>query len=344
MIKRPNRLSFRLQQGVGLIELMVSITIGLVILAGVVQIYLSSIQNQQGQEGVSRIQENLRYLFKRLESDISQAGFTGCFPFTDGRIAVTLAQDTGVGDAYDFSSFIVGENDAGMVNSDSLTIRYASGGGAIPLRSGMATSIADVELEDTDPDYAGLEQYDIVMISDCSRAAVFMITNDPTGSNGTIEHALNVISPSGSVNEGQSNSSLELENQFGAKGIDGGSTAFLYAGGSGAHTYAIGTSAAGTAAGEVCAQNTPNYCAMFRDGQELIEGVEDFQLEFGEQAANGNLSFADASGVGDWTAVDRVRVTVTFNSIEEARTNDGADFMTRTASRIVMIRNQLPSS
>ncbi|TQV71220.1 hypothetical protein FKG94_20135 [Exilibacterium tricleocarpae] len=331
----------RSQRGVGLVELMVSITIGLVILAGVLQLYATSMENQRSQEGFARIQENMRYLLNRLETDISQAGFTGCFPFTSDRITVTLQNDVGVGMLYDFSSFITGTNDTndnGGLLSDTLTIRYASGRGAIPLASPMANSLADVVLDTNDPDYDSLEQHDIVMVSDCSRAAVFMITNDP-GGDGALKH--NTTTQDG---DGQKNVTEDLENQFGLAGVDGGSRAFVYSGATGAHSYAIRTSAA-AGAGQTCATATPQFCAMFRNNVELVDGVEDFQLEFGWRTAAGNLRFATAAGVGaaNWSEVDRVRVNLTFNSVQRSRANDGDELVRRTVERVVMIRNQLPA-
>ena len=67
------------QIGLTLIELMISMTLGLFILAGVLQMYVTSSQNSRTNDGVLRIQENIRYAMSRLEEDISQAGNLGCF-------------------------------------------------------------------------------------------------------------------------------------------------------------------------------------------------------------------------------------------------------------------------
>ncbi|WP_075185080.1 PilW family protein [Teredinibacter haidensis] len=49
------------QGGLGIIEVMVSIAVGLFILAGVLQLYATSSQNSAVVNGSSTIQENARY-------------------------------------------------------------------------------------------------------------------------------------------------------------------------------------------------------------------------------------------------------------------------------------------
>ena len=330
------------QRGVGIIELMISITVGLVILAGVVQIYSTTIHNQKSQEGSSRIQENLRYIFKRLEEDIAHAGYTGCFPYQGDKIAVLLGNEVGTGQLYDFDgSYIVGTNDDGMLGTDTLTVRYASTRGRIPLARDTNRNNTFIQVADA----SGLQQYQIVMLGDCSRAAVFMITSDTSEmASGQVDFALGVTSPKGKLNAGQFNNSTDMLKQFYAEASQTHTRAFLYSGSTGAHTYSIDTSAAGVAEGEVCSQASANYCALFRDGQELVEGVEDFQLLYGAEDSAGNVTFFEANGVSDWMEVDRVQMTITFNSIENTGTNEGAGLMTRTASKTVMIRNKLASS
>lgn len=63
--------------GLSLIELMISITIGLFILAGMVSIFASSSQSHQELEKASRQIENGRYSTQMLREDIELAGFFG---------------------------------------------------------------------------------------------------------------------------------------------------------------------------------------------------------------------------------------------------------------------------
>ena len=66
------------QFGLSLIELMISITLGLVLMTGVVQIFLSSKESFSSQQGISRVQETGRLAIEFMTKDIRHIGTTGC--------------------------------------------------------------------------------------------------------------------------------------------------------------------------------------------------------------------------------------------------------------------------
>ena len=324
------------QLGVTLIELMVAITIGLIIISGVLQLYASSTKTQLVQDGVSRLQENARFLFARLSQDLSQTGFVGCFNFDSGRIAYHLAEDAGAGEIYHFDQPVDAINGNGPLGTDTLIFRRASAAAAMPL---VNRSEQDEPLW-VDPDhgnYGPLEQFQVVMVTDCSRASVFMISNDPNTSDGEIKHEMGIASP-----EGQSNTENRLDNAYGSGDGEypkGGSVAYLYAGTSGGSSYSVGDSAA-AGAGEGCSAATPEFCALFKNDQELVQGVEDFQVEFGWTNAAGNLRYDEPSLAVDWNAVDRIKITVTLNSVEATPSPQGARLNTKTFVKTIVVRNQ----
>lgn len=69
----------RKQYGLSLVELMISITLGLVLMTGVVQMFMSSKVVFTSQQGMSRIQETGRLATEFLARDIRSAGYYGCF-------------------------------------------------------------------------------------------------------------------------------------------------------------------------------------------------------------------------------------------------------------------------
>lgn len=81
------------QRGLTLIEMMVAITVGLILLAGIVQLFVSNKQAYRIQEGANLLNENSRYALNQLEYSIRMAGhFGGAKP---ASIAVeTDAPDT----------------------------------------------------------------------------------------------------------------------------------------------------------------------------------------------------------------------------------------------------------
>lgn len=65
----------RREQGLSLVELMVSLVVGLLVLAAVSSVYVSSKRSYQARDGMSLLQENGRIALKRLRSGISAAGY-----------------------------------------------------------------------------------------------------------------------------------------------------------------------------------------------------------------------------------------------------------------------------
>ncbi len=65
-------------RGVTLIELLISLTIGLLIIAGIGYAYLGTKQNFRSQDALARMQEGARTTFEIMDKDIRMAGFNGC--------------------------------------------------------------------------------------------------------------------------------------------------------------------------------------------------------------------------------------------------------------------------
>lgn len=65
----------RTQSGLTLIELLISMGLGITISAGVASIYMESVRNYTQNEEIARLQENGRYALKLLRREVSMAGF-----------------------------------------------------------------------------------------------------------------------------------------------------------------------------------------------------------------------------------------------------------------------------
>lgn len=63
------------QYGLTLVELMIALVLGLLLLGGVIQIFLSSRQSYQLQDGLSRLQENGRFAMDVVTLNLRHAGF-----------------------------------------------------------------------------------------------------------------------------------------------------------------------------------------------------------------------------------------------------------------------------
>ncbi len=74
------------QEGFTLVEMMIAITLSLILLAGVLQIFLSSKTTYTVQEGLSRLQENARFALGTVTQSVRMAGYPGCMYL--GNLAV----------------------------------------------------------------------------------------------------------------------------------------------------------------------------------------------------------------------------------------------------------------
>lgn len=64
-------------RGVSLVEIMVALVVGLILVGGIIQIYLSSKQSYNAQEQLSRMQENGRFAMDMITRDLRRAGYWG---------------------------------------------------------------------------------------------------------------------------------------------------------------------------------------------------------------------------------------------------------------------------
>lgn len=69
--------SLRRQGGLSLIELMIALLVGLLLLGGLSQIYLSSKQSYNAQEQLARMQEGGRFAMDLITRDLRRAGYWG---------------------------------------------------------------------------------------------------------------------------------------------------------------------------------------------------------------------------------------------------------------------------
>jgi len=302
--------------GFSLVELMVAMIISLLLLGGVIQIFTGTKNTFLSQEGHSRLQENARFALGRMSEDIGAAGYLGCLD-SDAPVSPfrnDLANKA-IGSAYDFAAPIFGTDGIGVNGSDTITIRRAGSAGSIRLTAPMQTSVSDIQLDNTSVAYNALQIFDVLVVGDCGTASVFMITNDPTISGGTIKHAAAVVATSG-PNNGQANIAGDLENLFGA---DTSSVAGASLVGSSTYEICASTSGAGTSL-----FLNSNNCAAAIPANELVEGVQDMQILYGIDAdaatAPGVERYlrADQIAVAQWDSIASVRMRLRFDNVNYA--------------------------
>ena len=313
------------QQGLTLVEIMVAITISLILLAGVVQIFVGNKQSYRLTEELSRMQENGRFAMDHIAREIRMAAFWGCTNISvDPNITITNNLNppnpptTPANHPVDPStSGVDGTDNSGLNDSDTLILQGAYGEGL-----GIETHNVSAASFNVTTVNHGLNERDVVIATDCRKADVFEITNANSGTNNTI------VANLGNNDPGFGNATIP--------GLEYNDSGTIYRIKS--VTYAIQTGASGEP-------------ALFRNENgnnvELVEGVQDMQILFGvdsDPTDNNQIAtiYQSASSVTNMNDVVSVRITLTLSTLNDLHRSDGTfGRITRTYTSTTSIRNRL---
>lgn len=296
------------QQGLSLVELMVAIVLGLILVAGVIELFVNNRQVYRVQDAQSRLQENGRYAMKVLTQSIERAGYLGCA--TRSALNINNILNNSNDYLWDITTPIEGQQNAGAngwdpVRDDSVT-PTVGGSDILTIRTIEPPELRVVSHPTTGTPGSGditvsngngLEAGDVVLAHDCVAGAIFQITADP--SSGTIQHAAGVGTPG--------NSSDALGYNFGAGWVNKISTNSFF-----------------------IRNNDSGIPSLYRktgttNAAELVEGIESMQIRYGlDTTGNGSIdTYETADNVGNWNNVVSVRISLLMVSIENNLTVDG---------------------
>lgn len=190
------------QKGLSLVELMIAITLGLILMAGVMQLFISSKNTYQTQQGSSRVQETGRLALEFLSRDIRMAGYTGfrgrSVPVANKLTAPNYVRDFSSGlSVYSASSTVV-EDLSALENTNVIVIRGALQGEASSLTLPAEAGKFTVALRSTKvkgcsgngTSYNGLCVGDDLIIADAMKVIVFKPASiTPDGTNLEITYS-----------------------------------------------------------------------------------------------------------------------------------------------------------
>ncbi len=180
------------QQGLSLIELLVAITIGLLLVSGVLQILTNSTESYRIQNAMMRLHENGQFAMEYLARDLRNTDFWGCTPSMDDITNNLDPAGPGYSTAYfNFQDGIDGtDNESGggsiLAGTDTITVRGSSNvGGGLPVRPpyGPITSSPITVATGN-----GIDQGEIILISDCKNGDIFQVTNSNADATGQLDH------------------------------------------------------------------------------------------------------------------------------------------------------------
>ena len=292
--------------------MLVAMAIGVIVLAGVVQLFASNRQTYRSIDTTSRLQENARFAMFFLARDIRNSDYWACIPVRGG-----LKEDTSYADG------ILGSNDesvSGLVDSDSITLSGAYGNGTNVVSVVNNTSDSVVTVGSTGDFSAG----DVVVVGNCEAAQIATV-NAKTTSSLTLDDALirdfgvdasvyKVVAKRYFLGLGVSSNepSLFVENDLNGDG---------------------------------------DFADTGESSQELVEGIENLQILFGYDSDGDTApdAYVDAETTGlDMGDVISVRVILVARSMENnvATTSRVYNSVTdrrfvKSFSSTVAIRNRL---
>lgn len=331
MVKRsrPNDpVNRRHVAGLTLVELMVALVIGLILILAIAAVYVSSRQTYRSGEGISRLQESARFAFSFMSRDIRQAGYFGC---VGGAATINNTLNSPTAAAFDFQRAVNGFDASvggstwtpsiptgltGTITpvpgSDVVIVRGLFGP-ALPVRAhpgGTPPGSAAILVDSGN----GLEQGDIVLVTDCLGAAVFQITSANPNTSGSLAHNTGAGTPG--------NSTTALGREF----TDGDVVRVA------SFLYFVGTNPAGRPALYRRELSRSGAAA-----EELVEGIENLQVSYGVDTDSNRTvdTYARADEVetaGQWDRVVSLRIEMLVQSPEDNVATEAMSYVIGGAS------------
>lgn len=319
MTARPRALSFSRhanERGLSLAELLIALALTSSLILGIFTVYMDSNRSSQLANSLARVQESARIAFDVMARDMRMIGFQGCADPRDVALNI-IADNPPTADFFETTlrAWEVDDADwAAGTEFDNTTIesRAVIGSDAIAVQRGdtidieltgnMSADNANVQVVGSEVDRFG--QNDLVLISDCEAADLFRISSTP--SSGTWAHANNVNSTNRlsqayteSAQVFQFSSSVYFVGDTGRDDVNGNDIRALYR----------------------ANDNLDNAAAASFSVDELVEGVESMQIEYGEILNSGNIRYETADNVGDFQNVVAVRLGLLVSNAENAIQN-----------------------
>lgn len=309
--------SMQNERGFTLVELMIALLIGLILLAGVSSVFVSSKRSYTSNDSLARLQENARITMQILTRTLRSTGYYGC---ADDIKSVNSVINPGSGYQFNIGARLEGATYTGTgtkwlpsgatvdlpakLGTDVITTRFLDGSTAIEMVSEMNQSAAEMKINVG----SGIQDGDIMMLTDCSSADVFQVTGMQTKTG--FDH---ILHNAGATKPGNSTQKLSKPYKEDAKLMKFAAVSFF-----------VGTGTDGEPAlfRHTLVTNASGVPTM--QTQELIQGVENFQILYGETLDGDRVpdTYVKASSVSDWNNVVSMKFGILARSLANLETTD----------------------
>lgn len=322
-------------RGFSLIELMVSLVVGLLVLAAAIGIFLSNRQAYRATEGLSHVQENVRTAFELMSRDIREAGGNPCVNnlpianvinapadrwWTDLQNWGTAVRGYGSAEAFPDAAFGTGAAQR-LANTDA--IQLLSGDDVVATISAHDPGGASFTLNTNVADL-GFGVGDLMLACNSRQASLFQAS----GVGGT------AVSHAAGGTPGNCTSNLGL---IGEGGSCGDRPVFTYAAPNSVlvRMHATRWYVANNGRGRSSLYQSRTTGAAISN-EEVIEGVTDMDITY---LMRGGTVYVDAATVGAaWGDVIAARVVLTLESPENVAVT--GDRLTRQLIQVTALRNR----
>lgn len=362
------------QRGLSVVELLISLVIGMAVIAGSIQVVVSSKRSFMDQDEVTFIQANARYALDLMGKDIRMAGYLGCATRNSVQMAnsinptgshfVSLHGLRGYEGEVDANSFPDDFKANVKSGTDSILIRRASETGELDVKGHNPTAaVVDIFGTHTYQDGSTL------MIADasCRNVGLFQTTgfssnkiNHNTGT-GFPGNCTKIIKGEFTCDDCKDdpNKAVECAGYGKATGQYGpGSKVMQFV----AHAYFVGESSVMPGMSALRRQVFNANGAPSTNSEEIALGVEDMEILYGvDSNKDGNVdqlrkaSEMDLNGDGtisdaEWDQAISVQISLVFRSqmpvlgVAENKTLAGSTYndryMRQVVNSTIRIRNR----
>ncbi len=352
-----HRKAQRRQRGFTLVELMISLLLGLLVIGAAGSMFFSNRKVYGSTEAISRIQENQRSAYEMLARDIREAGGNPCT-----RNVVNMLDTTKPGGSYyaGWQSGVSGANNTGPNGADEITLSNATGTSISVIDEDVPNAVIGVSST------TGINPGDILMVCNSEVAAIFQVTS---ASGGKIGHNSGSDSPgnlwkrpqidqctywrSGQVPAGYTCPPDSMDP------ITDNSYGYCFLPGTPKHTQCSHESsnspaqvvkpvsvrwylrANGRGSTSLYRQEISNAGTSVVSDNEIAEGVTNMQITYKVGDAT---AYVDASTGLDWGRVTAVHVNMVFRATQGTLTKsdtEGTDnaVITRALNDYIVLRN-----
>ena len=324
-LSRTECAATRRQNAFSLVELLIAMTLGLILIAGMITVFEGNRRSSELNSTMADLQESARFALNAIARDTRMSGFQGCTDINNSRLNV-VAKNLPAG--FDFASqatfgSLVASNTWNPAHPLGFTppshIPVVPGTHALILQFGEG-NFARLNSQMSDagvPDKSGavvvngqtsLQAGDLAIIADCDVADIFRVTAASfSGGTTTLSHAA-------SGNNGN------LSKAFGAPASISQTTVSPFE----SNTYYIGdagrTNDNGDPIRALYLQSLPYTTA--NPPVELIRGVDNMRVAFGMRSGNTLRYVTPDNSAFDASLVESVQVGLLMSSRERISDQD----------------------